>query len=53
MRYTVKLLKWGEIRNVIHTDKLEKALEIESYLIKCYGKDNVWVADSIQEILVG
>ena len=53
MRYTVKLVKWGEIRNVIHTNKFERALKIESYLKKEYGKDKVWIADAVNEIFVG
>jgi hypothetical protein len=53
MRYTVKLFKWDVIRNVINTDDLSRANKIEQYLINEYGKDNVWICDNLQEIMVG
>ena len=53
MLYTVKLFKWGEIRNAIHTNDYSKANKIEQYLKPIYGKDNVWICDNIQEIAVG
>ena len=53
MMYTVKLLKWGEIRNVIHTTDISKAIKYEQYLTNKYGKANVWISDSLQEIMVG
>jgi len=53
MIYTVKLFKWGEIRNVIHTTDISKAIKYEQYLTNIYGKANVWICDSPQEIMVG
>ena len=53
MRYTVKLLKWDVIRNVINTDDYNKAREIEKYLIGEYIRENVWICDNLQEALVG
>lgn len=53
MRYTVKLFKWDVIRNVINTDDISRANEIEQYLKPIYGKDNVWICDNIQEVMVG
>ena len=53
MMYTVKLFKWGEIRNVIHTTDISKAIKYEQYLTNKYGKANVWICDSLQEIMVG
>ena len=53
MRYTVKLFKWDVIRNVINTDDISRANKIEQYLINEYGKDNVWICDNLQEVMVG
>jgi len=53
MRYTVKLVKWDVVRNVINTNDITRANEIEQYLIKEYGKDKVWICDNLQEVMVG
>ena len=53
MRYTVKLLKWDSIRNVIHTDDYSKAHKIEQYLTNEYSREHVWICDNAQEIMVG
>ena len=53
MRYTVKLFKSEVIRNVINTDDFYRAHEIEQDLINEYGRDNVWVCDNLQEMMVG
>ena len=53
MRYTVKLVKWDVIRNVINTNDITRANEIEQYLIKEYGRDKVWICDNLQEVMVG
>jgi hypothetical protein len=53
MRYTVKLLKWDVIRNVINTNDYHKAHEIEQYLIGEYSREDVWICDNLQEVLVG
>ena len=52
-RYTVKLLKDGEIIDYLNTDDSELAYTTENKLGKEYGKDNVWIADAVIEILVG
>ena len=53
MRYTVKLVKWDVVRNVINTNNITGANEIEQYLIKEYGRDKVWICDNLQEVMVG
>lgn len=53
MRYTVKLYKWDDVRNVINTDDYSRAHNIELYLKDIYGKENVWVCDNVQEVMVG
>ena len=53
MRYTVKLLKWDSIRNVIHTDDYSKAHKIEQYLTNEYSREHVWICDNLQEVMVG
>jgi hypothetical protein len=53
MRYTVKLVKWDVVRNVINTNDITRANEIEQYLIKEYGRDKVWICDNLQEVMVG
>lgn len=52
-RYTVKLLKDGEIIDYLNTDDSELAYTTENKLRKEYGRDNVWIADAVIEILVG
>jgi len=51
--YTVRLIKWGEIRNVIHTTDMSKAIKYEQYLANIYGKDKVWICDHFVEMMVG
>ena len=53
MHYTVKLNKWGSIRNVINTNDYSRAMEFEQYLAKEYGRDKVWICDNLQEVMVG
>ena len=53
MRYTVRFYNGVDIINELTTDNLSAAIARESELIEQYGKDNVWIADAIQEILVG
>ena len=53
MLYTVKVNKWNSIQNVHHTNDITEANEVEQYHIKHWGKDNVWVCDNLQEVMVG
>ena len=52
-RYTVKLYKDGEIIDYLNTDDGELAHATEYKLRKKYGRENVWLADAVIEILVG
>lgn len=55
MRYTVRVYdeKLDYIKNVLSTNDHYEAISMERELRKIYGNDNVWIADSITEILVG
>jgi hypothetical protein len=53
MLYTVKIVDEGVITNDLHTNDYAEALQHESYAAKVYGKDNVWICDNIQEVMVG
>ena len=55
MRYTVKVYdeKLDYIKNVLSTNDHYEAISMERELRKIYGDDNVWIADTITEILVG
>ena len=52
MRYTVKLFT-DRIVNVMASDDLSEAVVTEHYYRNLYGKDRVWISDSLQEIMVG
>ena len=55
MLYTVKVYieKIDFVKNVLWTNDLHEAITLERKLRKIHGSDNVWIADTIQEILVG
>lgn len=53
MLYTVKIANKGVIRNILDTNDLGKAIQCELDAAKIYGKQNVWVCDNMQEIMVG
>ena len=53
MRYLVRYWNGQEIINDLRTDDLSKAIAREIELRKELGKDNVWMADAVQEIMVG
>jgi len=54
MRFTVRVhIGEGVIRNVFHTNDQHITIEKELELRKEYGDDNVWIADSLLELLVG
>jgi len=52
MRYTVKVYANG-ISNVATTDDISEAISVENYYANQYGRENVWICDSLQEIMVG
>ena len=53
MRYTVKYIVNGVINSDAPTNDLSKAIQREAVLKEKFGMDVVWIADAIQEILVG
>ena len=55
MRYTVRVYdqKLDYTKNVLSTNDHYEAISMERELSKIYGVDNVWIADTIMEILVG
>jgi hypothetical protein len=54
MRYTVRLVKENyEVVNMLHTNDFVEALELEALLQEALGNDKVWIADAVNEILVG
>ncbi len=53
-RYTVKIhTGHGNTQNLHHTNNYAEAISLEDNLRKIHGADNVWIADTIEEILVG
>jgi hypothetical protein len=53
MRYLVKFYNGIQIINDLQTYELSAAIARESKLAKKYGRENVWIADLVTEILVG
>tara|TARA_R100000900_G_scaffold18062_1_gene15216 strand:+ start:275 stop:442 length:168 start_codon:yes stop_codon:yes gene_type:complete len=55
MRYTVRYINAAnEIINYLHTDDYSEAVKTESELRdKGYDRQSVWIADAVNEILVG
>ena len=51
MRYIVRAVKNGEIKNIYSTDDYSSAIAIESTSKQIY--DEVWICDCLMEILVG
>ena len=51
MRYTVRFYDGQDIRNHISTNNMSEAMEVERLLKGKYKE--VWIADSVTEILVG
>lgn len=51
MRYIVRAVKNGEIKNIYSTNDHSSAIAVESTAKQIY--DNVWIADAIVEIMVG
>ena len=53
MRYVVKYSDGKQIHKAYATNHLPDAITKQCELMEVYGEDNVWIADSVQEILVG
>ena len=53
MRYTVRFYNGVDIINGFSTGNLSAAIAKEAELAQQYGKDNVWIADVIMEIMCG
>jgi hypothetical protein len=53
MRYLVRFYNGIQIINDLQTYELSAAIARESKLAEKYGRENVWIADSVTEILVG
>ena len=53
MRYTVKVLDGFEIINEFAYNELHEAIAKEAELKRLHGTSNVWIADAVQEIMVG
>lgn len=53
MRYTVRYYNGTTIINDLVTDSYTEAVRREHILRKGWGGDRVWIADRIQEMIVG
>jgi hypothetical protein len=53
MRYLVRYWNGQEIINDLRTNNISQAIAREIELREKYGKDNAWMADAVQEIMVG
>ena len=54
MRYTLRVnCGNGQIENIWSGNEMSEAIRLEDIAIKHWGKDNVWIADTLTEISVG
>ena len=54
MLYTLKVhVEHGHIENIWSGNDINEAHHYESIGIKHWGKDNVWICDNVQEVMVG
>ena len=54
MRYTLRVNGGnGQIENIWSGNEMSEAIRLEDIAIKHWGKDNVWISDSVTEISVG
>jgi hypothetical protein len=53
MRYLIRYWNSERIINDLATNKISVAIARERELRAKFGNDNVWMADAIQEIMVG
>ena len=53
-RYTLRVhCGDGCSENIWSGDEMSEAIRLEAIAIKHWGKDNVWICDNLQEIMVG
>ena len=52
-RYTLKVDNGDGIENIWSGDDMNDAHRYETKAIEYWGKDNVWICDNLQEIMVG
>jgi len=53
-RYTLRVnCGNGQIENIWSGNEMSEAIHFEAIAIKHWGRDNVWIADAVTEILVG
>lgn len=52
-RYTLRVHYGGQIKNIWFGSKLSEAIRQEDIAIKRWGKDNVWICDNLEEMMVG
>jgi hypothetical protein len=52
-QYTLKVDNGDGIENIWSGNDINEAHHYESIGIKHWGKDNVWICDNLQEIMVG
>lgn len=54
MRYTLRVnCGNGQTENIWSGNEMSEAIHFEAIAIKHWGKDNVWIVDTVTEILVG
>ena len=54
MRYTLRVNGGNnKIENIWSGNEMSEAIRLEDISIKHWGKDNVWICDNLQEIMVG
>lgn len=55
LRFTLKGVdkETGLISNLMSTNDENQAMAFENKAIAIWGKENVWICDNIQEIMVG
>ena len=55
MRYTLRVInpENGQISNIWSGGEMSEAIHYEAIAIKHWGKENVWIADNVLELMVG
>ena len=54
MRYTLRVdCGDGRIENIWSGSEMNDAMHYEAIAVKHWGKDNVWICDNLQEVMVG
>jgi hypothetical protein len=52
-RYTLRVNCVEVCRDIWSGDEMSEAIRLEAIAIKQWGKDNVWICDNLQEMMVG